>query len=246
MQSDGGNREWLNDYLSIKQVNADNPFTVPEGYFNSLDERILSNIRLDELKKSMPEMGLKVPENYFEELTNNIQSRINIEEAADKEGISFTVPEGYFDQLTEQIQSRVFVEEALNEQQDVFTVPEGYFEKLSENILNKTAAEEKQQRRGVVRRLFASAAFKYATAACFVLAIGGTIFLSQNDNNPVAEHNNSFLHKSLTALPLDDIQNYLQLHLDANDTKTLMDESKPADADNLGNELQNALDTASQ
>lgn len=247
MKSDRGNREWLNDYLSLKQVNSSNPFTVPEGYFDNLDVRILANIRINELKKGIPVTGFTVPENYFDELSGNIQSRIAVEDAGDKDDTGFSVPDGYFEELTGKIQSRIFVEEELSKQPETgFTVPEGYFEKLSENILSKASADEKEMRRGVVRRLFSSAAFKYATAACLVLAVGATILLRENTLSPLEQHQNSFLHKSLSAIPIDDIQSYLELHLDATDTHSLIDEAKQADADNLSNELQNALDSTSQ
>jgi hypothetical protein len=275
MNRDRGNREWLNDYVSLKQVNPNNPFTVPEGYFESLGDMILSKARLEELKNnstgfSVPEnyfdelsaniqarinieealdkesAGFIVPPNYFDELSSNIQSRINLEEALDKEATGFEVPEGYFDNLQQQIQSRIFVEEALTAQPEGFTVPENYFDNLTANILDETIKKEKVKTYGVVRKLFATAAFKYATAACLVIAVGGTIFLSQTEN-PQEAHNNSFLHKSLSVIPVEDIQNYLQSHFDATtDTHTLMDETKQADADNLSQDLQNALDSTSQ
>jgi hypothetical protein len=245
MNRDRGNREWLNEYMSIKQVNPNNPFTVPEGYFDSLDGQILSKIKLEEMKNSIPETGFAVPENYFEYLAANIQSRITVEEALDKEAAGFTVPDGYFDNLEQQIQSRIAVEEALDAQPAGFDVPEGYFTDLTNNILSKTT-QQKAERRGVVRQMFASVAFKYAAAACFVLGVGGTLYLNQVSNNPDAAHKNSFLHKSLSAIPVADIENYLQLHLDANDTRSLMDETKQADADNLSHDLQNALDSTSQ
>jgi len=275
MNSDRGNREWINDYMSLKQVNPNNPFTVPEGYFDSLNEIILSKIRLEELKNNstgftVPEnyfdelagniqarinleealdketTGFTVPENYFDELASNIQSRINLEEALDKEATGFEVPEGYFDNLQQQIQSRIFVEEALTAQPEGFSVPENYFDNLTANILDKTSLQEKVQRHGVVRKLFATAAFKYATAACLVIAVGGTILLSQNPTTPQEAHNKSFLHQSLSVIPVEDIQNYLQSHLDVSDTHTLMDESKQVDAENLSNDLQSALDSTSQ
>jgi len=245
MNRDRGNREWLNEYMSLKQVNPNNPFTVPEGYFDSLDEQILSKIKLEEMRNSMPETGFAVPENYFEDLAGNIQSRITVEEALDKEAAGFTVPDGYFDNLEQQIKSRLFVEEALDAQPAGFDVPEGYFADLTNNILDKTTLQ-RAERRGIVRQMFSTAAFKYATAACLALAIGGTLYLNQAGNSPDATHKNSFLHKSLSAIPVGDIQNYLQSHLDVNDTKTLMDESKPVDADNLTHDLQNALDSTAQ
>jgi hypothetical protein len=245
MNRDRGNREWLNDYMSLKQVNPNSPFTVPEGYFDGLDEQVFSKIKLEEMRSSLPEAGFAVPENYFEDLAANIQSRIAVEEALDKETTGFTVPDGYFGNLEQQIKSRLFVEDVLDTQPAGFDVPEGYFADLTNNILNKTT-QQKAERKGVVRQMFASVAFKYAAAACFVLGVGATLYLNQAGNNPDAVHKNSFLHRSLSAIPVADIQNYLQLHLDANDTKSLMDETKQADADNLSHDLQNALDSTSQ
>lgn len=261
--------------MSLKQVNPENPFTVPEGYFDSLNEQVLSKIKVEELKKSILETGFTIPSNYFEELSGNIQARVNVEEALDKGTAAFTVPEGYFDELTGniqarisiekaadketagfavpegyfeslagQIESRVFVEDALSETGS-FTVPAGYFNDLTENILNKTTLEKKEQT-GVIIRMFSSAAFKYASAACLVLALGATLLLNRS-SSPVEEHNNSFLHKSLSSISVDDIQSYLQTHLDNdNDNRTLLDESKQIDANNLSRDLQEALDTTSQ
>ncbi len=246
MNSERGNREWLNDYMSLKQVNPDSPFAVPVGYFDELEQHILTRIKLDELTNSAPVQGFTVPENYFEELGNTIQARIAIEEALNKEAAGFTVPENYFDNLQQQIQSRIAVEETLSRSDEGFTVPQDYFKQLTENILNKTAKQETAKRRGVVRQLFSSVAFKYATAACFTLVVGGAIFLTQNGKTPAEDHNNSFLHKSLSAIPIDEIQSYLKLNVDATDTRSLIDESKQVNTDNLSNDLQDELDTTSQ
>ena len=249
MNSERGNREWLNEYMSLKQVNPNNPFKVPDGYFDELEQQIVSFIKLDELKTSAPSQGFTVPENYFEELSSNINSRINIEEASDKEATGFEVPAGYFEDLSQQIQSRIMVEEALTESAETFAVPQDYFNQLTENILNKTSNQPEVvkpeiKRNGIVRQLFASSAFKYATAACLTLAVGATIFLSQNSNN-VVSHDSTFLHKSLSAIPVGEIQDYLQLTVDpSDDTRTLIDESKQVDADNLSNDLQDELDTS--
>ena len=312
MNSERGNREWLNDYMSLKQVNPNNPFTVPEDYFDKLDQQIMSFIKLDELKTGSPSQGFTVPENYFDELSGNINSRIAVEEVLDKGPIGFTVPEGYFDELGQQILSRITVEEALNESAGSFTVPEGYFDELgqqiqsriiveealnessesltvpekyfdelsqqiqsrimveemlseptesfavsegyfnqlTENILNKTVNGQTEKlevvkRKGLVRQLFTSSAFNYATAACLTLAVGATIFLSKNSSNVVNEHASSFLHKSLSAIPVDDIKSYLQQNVDpTTDTRTLIDESKQVNADNLSDDLQDELDTS--
>jgi hypothetical protein len=274
MTSDIENKEWLNDYPVLKQVNKNNPFTVPVGYFDELGQRITARIYLEELKNKMPLSGFTVPENYFEDLNSNIQSRVNIEKALPTENTGFTVPENYFEELGSNIQSRIFVEEALkgdtgftvpenyfeelssNIQSRVFieealsehtgftvpenyfeelnsqitsrifveealtnadetlTVPQDYFNKLNQSILNKTVNQVVVKRKeAVIRRMFASTAFKYATAACLAVMIGTGVFLKQF-NDPEAVHKRSYLHKELSNVPVDDIQNYLDMNAD--------------------------------
>jgi hypothetical protein len=243
MKSDMENRDWLNDYMSLKQVNRANPFTVPDGYFDDLTDRIVSYKNLDELKNNGASDGFTVPENYFEELTGNIQSRINIDSAVSSEDMGFIVPDGYFENLEQQIKSRIFIEEALAEQDEGFTVPQDYFSKLNKSILNKTVNLENANRKGIVRKLFASTAIKYATAACFALAIGGGILINEL-TNPVNEHKNSFLHKQLSTVPIDDIKAYLQLNVDAGDTQqTVASDNVSVDDNSLKNALQNDADS---
>jgi hypothetical protein len=310
MKSDMDNREWLDDYESLKRVGSGNPFTVPSGYFDDLAQHITSRIGLEELKSSSS--GFTVPENYFEQLSSNIQSRIRINEAVNTENTGFTVPENYFDELGSNIQSRIAVEQALNPEHqgfdvpenyfeelgsniqsriaieqyvnneaesfavpenyfeeldkqiqsriaveqhihneaESFTVPENYFEQLSQNILNKTVNQEPAKvvtmpvaakKKGVVRKLFASHTFRYATAACFALILGIGVVI-KNADAPV-KHDQSFLHEQLSTVPVDEIKSYLQLHADAGDTRTLMDGSQQINSDNLDVDLSDYLDT---
>jgi len=237
------NKDWLDEYMSLKQVNPANPFEVPAGYFDSLGDRIVALKNLDELKSKGFSDGFEVPSNYFEELTGNIQSRIAIENAMAGEP-GFVVPGGYFDDLQQQIESRIFVEEALNEPAEQFAVPEGYFEKLNQSILNKTVnadveivSREKVKSGGIVRKLYASNFFKYATAACVTLALCGGILLSELTGS-VVEHKGTFLHKELSQVSVDDIKSYLELNGD-------MSEAQQSDA--IGDDaiddqqLENAL-----
>jgi hypothetical protein len=242
MMNDRNNNEWLDDYKTLKQINSNNPFTVPAGYFDELGRHIESRIRLDELKNKMLLNGFTVPENYFEQLGGNIQSRINIESALSAEETGFTVPENYFEQLNSRLTGRVLVEDALINAGD-FTVPENYFTQLNQNILNKTANREIAKRRGVVRRLVSSTAFKYATAACLVLTVGTGIFLNRVSSPGIA-HNRTFLHQQLSSVPVDEIQDYLQLNVDANDTQHIVaDEGLPVNDAALNNALQNYTNT---
>ncbi len=127
-------------------------------------------------------------------------------------------------------------------------VPEGYFEQLNQSILAKTTDAEKEakvvtmNRKGVVRRLIASTAFKYATAACFAVAIGSGILLTQIAN-PGDPHKNTFLHKQLSAVPVSDIKSYLMLNEDAGDTQQTVASDSTVDNADLKNALKNYADS---
>jgi len=243
MTIDIENKEWPEDGKLPDLVGKANPFAVPEGYFEGLDECIMAAVRMEELKSDAPDFT--VPEGYFEQLTGNIQARIAVEDAINKQDAGFTVPAayfenlsdniqsriaveeameageafevpvGYFENLSSQIQSRVFVEEALANKQ-AFAVPEGYFEQLNAKILNKTVTQEAVQRKGGVIRLMRSTAFKYATAACFVL-VAGASFLLWPSASSIDAHNASYLHKELSNIPLNELQGYIESSMEGAD-----------------------------
>lgn len=325
MKSDMGHKEWLDEYPALKQVAEKQAFTVPNGYFSELENKITSAIKLEELKS---EKGFTVPKNYFDELNSNIQSRINIEEFVNntatghitpvdyfeelsgniegritisefetgkgltvpenyfdelssniqsrinigefEEGKGLTVPDNYFDELSSNIQSRInidafvntevpghavpdyfmnlenqitsriFVEETLNKNEEEFVVPAGYFESLNKAILDKTTKQEKEERRSLVRKMFAYNAVKYAAAACLALVIGTGVLIG-NLTNPriAADHDHTFLHKQLSSVSTGDIQTYLQDEVDPSETQHIVvDEDAPANDDNLNSALQ--------
>ena len=269
MTIDIENKEWPEDGKLPDLVGKANPFAVPEGYFEGLDECVMTAVRMEELKGDTPEF--KVPDGYFEQLTGNIQARIAIEEAIGKQetgftvpaayfenlsdniqsriaveeameaGEAFEVPAGYFENLGSQIQSRVFVEEALAEN-EAFAVPDGYFEQLNAKILNKTVTQEAVQRKGGVIRLMRTTAFKYATAACFVL-VAGASFLLWPSATSIEAHNASYLHKELANIPLDELQGYIQVSMDGGDVQhTVGVEELPVKDAAFNTELQDYVD----
>jgi hypothetical protein len=245
MTIDIENKEWPEDGKLTELVGKANPFAVPEGYFEGLEECLMSAINLDQLKNntlvadfSLPdgyfeqlagtiqaritleetiakeEAGFDVPAGYFENLSDNIQSRIAVE-AAMEAGETFEVPAGYFEDLSSQIESRLFVEEALTTEES-FTVPEGYFEQLNAKILNKTVTQDAVQRKGGVIRLMRSTAFKYATAACFVLVAGAGVMLWPSATSS-EQHDASYLHKELSNVTINELQGYIQVSMDGTD-----------------------------
>ena len=240
MASDNEKMEWPDEEMSIKRFNLQNPFTVPSGYFDELGERIMSSVYLSELQERVPAGGLTLPDDYFETSAAQITSRIHIEELASSESEGFTVPaDDYFERLQQQITSRIAIEEAAPAQEQSFAVPEGYFEKLNKSILNQTVNQDLVVRKtGVIRKLVSTAAFKYASAACFALIVGGSIFLSQSNSVTNSAHGASYLHKQLSEIPAEEIQQYLQTHVDGNDVQsTMMSEDAPIDYKTLDNSL---------
>jgi hypothetical protein len=192
-------KEWLNDYPSLKQVIPDNPFTVPDGYFDELHQRAMSRAAIDEVSGA------------------TITARIVVEEMLEGQTEGFSVPDNYFDNLQNAITAKIA---------------------LADKVEKKVPA-----RTGIVRRMFTSGAFKYATAACLVLAVGGTLFIRQYEN-PLAKHERSYIHKALSKVDDADIIDYLQMHMDAADTKSLMnsaDEINTPDAS--AEELKDYLST---
>ena len=241
MKSESGNREWLDEFMSLKQVDPNNPFTVPPGYFDESEQQIISAIKLDELKS---DKGFTLPENYFDELSNNIQSRINIEDYVNNDAHGHAVPQDYFNNLEQQINARILTEETIGAEES-FSVPADYFDKLNKAILNKTVNQDiVVKRKGLVRRMYATNTFKYAAAACFAVFVGTGLLLSRV-SAPANDHNNSFLHEQLSTVSTSDIQSYLQDDVDANDTQhTVIDENTPVNTNSLTNALQgNADDT---
>ena len=241
MKSDIENRDWINGYASLKQISPANPFTVPAGYFDDLEDRIMSYKNLHE-KYNGTAGGFTAPADYFDELPGNIQSRIAVEDAVSTDNSGFTVPDGYFNELESRIMGSVWIQEALGNEYP-FSVPAGYFDQLNKNILDKTVNLDKAGRSGIVRKLYATRAFKYATAACFALIIGGGILILQL-TSPQYVHTHSFLHKELSNVPVDEIKSYLQLNVDPGDTQqTVTAEGATVKEDNLKKALQDYVDS---
>lgn len=107
MELRDSDKEWQKDAPVLASISKDNPFTVPQGYFDTLSEQLTSRA-LIESKRIKDAEGFTVPEAYFSELNQRIQSRIAIESTLIKnKDQGFQVPEGYFKTLNDRIQSRI-------------------------------------------------------------------------------------------------------------------------------------------
>lgn len=155
----------------IAAIEKNNPFKVPDGYFENLSNDIMLGIGI--------EYGVN-------------QQDSHLTSAAD-------VPIGYFDSLAQDVLQKIKLlttEDAVSElkslspmlysiqHENIFEVPEGYFEGLSEDVLNKVMPK---QARVITMQRRTSIIFKYAVAAVFtgVMALGVFKFTGNADKEMV-------------------------------------------------------------
>lgn len=113
---------------SFSKMKGNNPFAVPENYFENLSDRILSEIEnSEELKALSPFLSkiektnpFKIPENYFfnkqsgENFTERILKNFSQEElngflttlSGTQKKNPFSIPENYFENLVERINQK--------------------------------------------------------------------------------------------------------------------------------------------
>lgn len=162
------------------------------------------------------ENPFRVHDGYFDTLHEQLKSRAGLENMR-SEIPDFSVPEGYFDTLSEHIRSRIMLEGAVGNATP-FTVPANYFSELEQKLQVKTAQPETavQRKEPVIRRMFGQSAWKYASAACIVLAATAAVIL-------YAPTNAYSVQNELSALPDSDIESYLQENTGSQDMSLLME-----------------------
>ncbi len=221
MNDNTDNTDWLKDFPALQKQNKENPFLVPENFFGEQQEHIHSAIYADELKLKIPSAGFTVPDGYFENMQEQILSVIQLE------GLRSTnepvvKSEQFFDEQQSIIAARIKINEFAAHGSG-FTVPENYFEGLADQISKKTGIKEVLQPAAKVRSLFTRAAWKYATAACILVAVTTGIFVKQYQYS----HD---VQTRLSNLPDADIENYLKINSDTYDNHIIL-ENSTADTD---------------
>ncbi|MEO9021687.1 MAG: hypothetical protein ABI237_09480 [Ginsengibacter sp.] len=146
--------EILNELKSISPLIASiekvNVFRVPDGYFNIMEQQILTSAFLSQNKKEY----MQAPEGYFDTLTSRILEKVKSTADNTAEEIKFISP------LLYSLKSN-----------NVFTVPENYFEELSTQITGKLNHKEKAK---IISIHPGKKWWKYAAAA----VITGVIVIS--------------------------------------------------------------------
>ena len=78
-------------------------FTVPDGYFNSVEDGIIAEIVTHNLNKSTNEF--KTPENYFENLEDVVIAKLKVETLS--ESAQNSVPDNYFETFEDNVLSKL-------------------------------------------------------------------------------------------------------------------------------------------
>lgn len=167
---------------------------------------------LASLKKDNP---FKVPLYYFENLEEKVKSEIFLYTLkSNSEG--FKTPNAYFDNLSEKIINQIKLEDIISKDLG-FTVPQNYFENAKQQTLKSVHIKRKG-----IERIINLGLIRYAAAACILMMTSFGIYFNI--------HQSKNLSYQLSQIPDEEIETYLQQHVDNGDVpviiKNLSDKSK--------------------
>ena len=154
---------------------------VPNGYFNTLANTILTKIKAQEFEDADTEIKALSPQLF------NVKNKR-----------TFETPPGYFDSLAGSILTKIRAQETEDaateirtlspmlysiQNKNVFEVPQGYFKNVSDDVLNNV----KPQPKVITMQSRSSSFLKYAVAAAFtgVMALGVFKFTTKTNDDSV-------------------------------------------------------------
>lgn len=176
-----------NEENNNKHNKENNPFSLPEGYFNSFGKKMMLKIELaEELKefkilssidKSLP---FTTPDNYFAKLEVKSELSAYPKLSGIKKKNAFVTPELYFETSAEAIKSKIEIAEELKSyptlysitKENAFVAPQNYFEGVSHKVREEIFATKEKSGFGKVLQLVFSKQTAYAIAATLVISFG--------------------------------------------------------------------------
>ncbi len=174
---------------AVANLERNNPYTAPMGYFSSFAENVLLIVNEKNIVDS--KSPYNVPSGYFENLPALITQKINAEKFAGSSEIVFELNE---------------IAPLLNSisRKEVYDVPFDYFETLK---VNKPSQKPEVIVVSMARN--ASKWFTYAAAACILLVLSSTSYLYVHTHTGNIERSPS-IEQRLASLNDKDIINYLE------------------------------------
>lgn len=178
--------EKITAQISIIGTTSKENTSVPDGYFENLENSILARVAQENLKSKVSETGFTVPLDYFDKLGKNIQNQIEINPLHHIAKIDgFITPITYFDELEENILSTIQLDKLTKGPQVGLNVPDGYFESLSSNITTKIKESANVTEEVPVIRMPARPAwYKYVAASAILFISSAAYFFVDRQEEP--------------------------------------------------------------
>ena len=210
-------------------------FSIPEGYFEELNNAILSAVKEDiVVLDQLPKLNaFDLPLGYFDHLSVDIMNSIKMQSEDNRDGPNdlssllgtvqglnvFGVPQGYFDNLATAILNKTdAILSPLTElrtlspmlysvhQENTYTAPVGYFNELTTNILGKLKPGK------VVMMSIRPAWIRYAVAAVFtgILALSTVRLIHSGNTGTIKPDAALNIDKELDKVADEDIIKFLE------------------------------------
>ncbi|TND07495.1 MAG: hypothetical protein FD123_3205 [Bacteroidetes bacterium] len=128
---------------TLAKLGRQNPFLVPDGYFDALPAHIHALLSIGESARDRF-LGFQLPDRYFEDMPAMLHAMVLLADASKNRDAGLVVPEGYFENLTGQIEQLSALSAMLDKEENR-DVPEGYFEQLNSELATHLALDNLKQ-----------------------------------------------------------------------------------------------------
>jgi hypothetical protein len=192
---------------SLVNIDVQNVYMVPAGYFDNLVMQVLNRIKALDTENAAEELS------YLSPLLNSISKKM-----------PYAVPADFFNKREEkimQIMQKDNEEQTAAEELETlspllkslkkempYSVPQGYFEGLNSPV-NIEEARPAAKVISITKQKW----FRYAAAAMIIgfIAIGGFVFLNKKENIDPKTQSSEWVKINTTKISIDDINNFVQL-----------------------------------
>jgi hypothetical protein len=199
---------------TLTNIDTQNVYIVPDGYFENLSSKVLNRIKALEAKNTAEELD------YLSPVLNSISRQM-----------PYAVPAGYFEELEERLMQSVrersdyqTVKEEIESLSPIlsglnkkmpYSIPQDYFENLKAVSINTNT-----QSKAKVVSMVSRKRFHYAAAAIIVgvIALTGFLFINNKINNDPAKSFAKFekkLDKEIKKTSDKELKEFVQQFTDA-------------------------------
>jgi len=171
-------------------TNKSMPYTLPNGYFDSFSEAVMTQISIDNLPKVAAQFT--VPQDYFASLSSNVLNAIAKEVTGKNEVI-------------EELEAIAPILNAI-ERTNIYTVPETYFTTFAANINNVISTSKVVPISSFKRKML------YVAAACVIgiMAVSAFIFTKNSEKIDYAAYKQIDVNSTINTISNEELLNYLE------------------------------------